>query len=186
MQEGYERAHLKKDEPLNRHVVMSGPVSGAELSEIEAIYRRDLAKLQRVATAIVGTRDAGCDAVQGGFARAVYRRAEFRREGSLEGWLWRIVVTTARDAAARVWSGESSLGESQDVGGNTDEGDHAALRRAVARLPERQRLVVFLHYYADLEYGAIADALNLSTGTVGATLNQARATLRRMLVEVAR
>jgi RNA polymerase sigma-70 factor (ECF subfamily) len=165
---------------------MTRSAPSVDLSEIEAIYRRDLAKLQRVATAIIGSRDAGCDAVQDGFARAVHRRAEFRAEGSLEGWLWRIVVTTARDAAARVRSAEPSLGEHQHgaAEGNAHEDDHAALRGAVARLPERQRLVVFLRYYADLDYGAIAEALELSTGTVGATLNQARKSLRRLLVEV--
>jgi len=51
-------------------------------------------------------------------------------------------------------------------------------------LTERQREIVFLHYYADLDYAAIADALQISPGTVGATLNAARRTLRAALEEV--
>jgi len=53
-------------------------------------------------------------------------------------------------------------------------------------LPERQRLVVFLRYYADLDYSAIAEALEISPGTVAATLNSARASLRSVLEEVPR
>jgi RNA polymerase sigma factor (sigma-70 family) len=53
----------------------------------------------------------------------------------------------------------------------------------VALLPKGQRLIVFLHYYADLDYGAIAEAIGVSTGTVGATLHTARASVRRRLEE---
>jgi RNA polymerase sigma factor (sigma-70 family) len=45
-------------------------------------------------------------------------------------------------------------------------------------LTQRQREIVFLHYYADLEYAEIARALRISVGTVGATLSAARTTLR--------
>ena len=51
-------------------------------------------------------------------------------------------------------------------------------------LTDRQREIVFLHYYADLDYAAIAEALAISPGTVGATLNAARHTLRSALEEV--
>jgi DNA-directed RNA polymerase specialized sigma24 family protein len=78
--------------------------TGAGLDEIEAVYRQRLPQLRRLATAITGSREPGLDAVQDAFATAVYRRAQFRREGSLEGWVWRIVVHTqytAQSAAGR-------------------------------------------------------------------------------------
>jgi RNA polymerase sigma factor (sigma-70 family) len=54
----------------------------------------------------------------------------------------------------------------------------------IAGLPERQRLVVFLRYYADLEYREIAAALGIETGTVSATLSAAHAALRKSMAEV--
>ena len=48
----------------------------------------------------------------------------------------------------------------------------------LAALPERQRLVVFLRYFADLGYQEIAAALDIETGTVSATLHAAHANLR--------
>jgi RNA polymerase sigma factor (sigma-70 family) len=58
------------------------------------------------------------------------------------------------------------------------------VRAAVAALPERQRLILFLRYYADLDYATIAEALDVSAGTVAATLSNARSSLRRLLPEV--
>ncbi len=60
------------------------------------------------------------------------------------------------------------------------------LRAAVAALPERQRLALFLRYYADLDYQSIATALGVERGTVAATLHAAHAVLRTKLKEVAR
>ena len=161
-------------------------MTGAGLDEIEAVYRARLPELRRVATAITGNREPGIDAVQDAFATAVHRREQFRREGSLEGWLWRIVVHTAQSAAARA-SSRATLSMPVEAPaeseGKTDVG-LGELQALVRELPERQRLVLFLHYYADLDYVAIADVLEISVGTVGATLNQARRALRRLLDEV--
>ena len=46
--------------------------------------------------------------------------------------------------------------------------------------------MLFLRYYADLDYHSIADALGIAAGTVGAALNAAHAALLRQLQEVER
>jgi DNA-directed RNA polymerase specialized sigma24 family protein len=145
------------------------------LEELEALYRSRLPEFRRVATAIAGDRELGCDAVQEAFARAVRKRRTFRGGGTLEAWVWQIVVNAARDARRR----RPVLAEPLDGATN----GHAPVL-PLDLLTERQREVVFLHYYADLDYAAIADALAISPGTVGATLNAARRTLRRALEEV--
>lgn len=43
--------------------------------------------------------------------------------------------------------------------------------------------MLFLRYYADLDHAAIADALGIRVGTVGATLNQAHTAMRKRLEE---
>ena len=54
----------------------------------------------------------------------------------------------------------------------------------IAFLPERQRLALFLRYYADLDYRAIAAVLGVELGTVGPTLAGAQRAIRRALQEV--
>ena len=62
----------------------------------------------------------------------------------------------------------------------------ADVRAWIASLPERQRLVVFLRYFADLDYRSIATALDVEVGTVSATLAAAHAALRRAYKEAVR
>jgi RNA polymerase sigma-70 factor (ECF subfamily) len=159
--------------------------SRAGLEEIEDVYRRRLAELRRVATAITGSREAALDAVQDAFARAIRQRESFRGEGSLDAWLWRIVVNTARDHA-KERAAQPLEDASVRASGGSESGapGERGLHVLVAELPERQRLTLFLRYYADLDYGTIAAALEISPGTVGATLSQAREGLRRLMNEV--
>jgi RNA polymerase sigma factor (sigma-70 family) len=149
------------------------------LEEIERVYRTGYPTYLRVACAITDSPDLGHDAVQEAFVRAIRSRGSFRARGSLEGWIWRIVVNAARDrrvpAVAPV---------SESVPGETRDEDRSELREAIARLPERQRLAVFLRYFADLDQASIAQALSVRPGTVAATLHAARESLRQSLEEV--
>jgi RNA polymerase sigma-70 factor (ECF subfamily) len=150
--------------------------------EIEAVYRRDFHRFLRVAEAICGDVETARDAVQDGFASALRSARSFRRESSLETWLWAAVVNAARSARRRR-SGHDPFDELADRR-TTAPAERSPLPKALAELPERQRIVLFLRYYADLDYAAIAATLGISTGTVGATLNHAHAALRRRLQEV--
>jgi RNA polymerase sigma factor (sigma-70 family) len=131
--------------------------------------------------AITGDYHEALDAVQEGFADAIRSRRRYRREGSLEAWVWRAVVNAARDARRPRHGNEmpEALASSSDRPEPSPE-----LAAAVAGLPERQRLVLFLRHYADLDYRAIGEALGIRTGTVSATLSAARDSLRRALTKV--
>jgi len=143
-------------------------------SQIESLYRADFGRFERVARAMAGDRDAALDAVQEGFADALRHAGQWAGSGSLEGWVWRCVVNRARKARQRRSASESPT--SDDPTDRTERDSDLGAR--LATLPERQRLVVFLRYFADLEYKEIAAALEIETGTVSATLHAAHANLR--------
>jgi DNA-directed RNA polymerase specialized sigma24 family protein len=145
------------------------------IDELEALYRSRVQEFRRVAAAIAGDRELGCDAVQEAFAKALRKRRSHRGSGTLEAWVWRIVVNAARDARRRAPAASEPRGSSTN--------DHVP-PLPLELLTERQREIVFLHYYADLDYASIAEALAISPGTVGATLTAARRTLRRAYEEV--
>ena len=157
------------------------------MGRIAAAYELRFAQYVRVATAITGDRERGRDAVQDAFARAIAGCLAYRGDGPLEAWLWRAVTNAARNqrragsSAVTVWTLEDESGEELAAEG----AEEAAVRRHVAALPERQRLVLFLRYYADLSYAEIGEALGLRTGTVSATLAAAHRTLRGRLQPVA-
>jgi RNA polymerase sigma factor (sigma-70 family) len=150
------------------------------LEEIESLYRSRFRHFVAVARAITGDRELALEAVQEAFANVVRSRRGFRREGSLEAWVWRAVVNSARDARGR---GRPAQPVEERRNGHNPEA-RPELTRAIAALPERQRLAVFLRYYADLDYRGIAAALDVEVGTVSATLSHAHAALRRSLAGV--
>jgi RNA polymerase sigma-70 factor (ECF subfamily) len=154
----------------------------ATAAEIEEVYRARASEFLRVATAIAGGRERGRDAVQEALTRAFARRATFRGSGTVEAWLWKAVLNSARNARNR----SPQLAEQPHTDAAAEEatdGRREAVRAAVAGLPERQRHALFLRYYADLDYEAIAAALGVRRGTVSATLNHAHQALRAALGE---
>jgi RNA polymerase sigma factor (sigma-70 family) len=157
--------------------------SGASLAAIEDVYRRRFRAFVGIAAALVGDADAGRDAVQEAFAQAVRTRRKFRDDGPLDAWLLRAVVNTALSGRRRRARHASLDGTPLQAGAPVGRGDDD-VKTALALLPERQRVVLFLRYYADLDYRAIAETLGIATGTVAATLNAARCALRRRLEEV--
>lgn len=146
------------------------------IDNLEELYRTQRPQFCRVAAAIAGGRAAGEDAVQDAFAKAVRERRSYRGHGSLDAWVWRIVVNTARDARR---ARRPLLGLVDRPEAPTPNGRSVSL--PLELLTDRQREVLFLHYYADLDYATIAEALGISPGTVGATLSTARRVLRQAL-----
>ena len=155
--------------------------------DIEAVYRRRYGRFLRVAAAILRDEQLAEEAVHDAFVRALRHRHGFDRRGSLEAWLWRIVVNEARRRRSLERAAPLSPLESEALTGTSNgHRESGAVEAIVAALPERQRLALFLRYYADLDYDAIATALGIKPGTVAATLHAAHAALRRQLLEVER
>jgi RNA polymerase sigma-70 factor, ECF subfamily len=150
---------------------------GASLEEIEVIYRRRYPAFLRVAVGITGDEQLALDAVQDAFVGIVRSRGGIRRRSSIEAFAWRAVVNAARDR--RVARPEDT-GLPDFPSPDTPEPDDR-IRRAIAGLPERQRLVLFLRYFADLEYEAIGQVMRVRPGTVAAALNSARAGVKKAL-----
>ena len=69
---------------------------------------------------------------------------------------------------------------------SVDDREWPEIRAAIASLPERQKTILFLRHYADLDYDQIGAVLGIARGTVAATLNTAHTRLRTVLGEVRR
>ena len=148
------------------------------------LYERKFRAFLAGAYAVVGETEAARDVVQEAFARALRERGRFRSDGPLEAWLWRIVINVARDETRRSRLAELSADELVALASvGSDALSAHDLRDELRSLPERQRLAVFLHYYANLPYEEVAQLLEVTPGTVGASLNAARRTLRSRIKE---
>jgi RNA polymerase sigma-70 factor (ECF subfamily) len=147
---------------------------------IETLYRERYGRFRDGVATITGDYESARDVVQEAFARALRKRRSYRGEGSLEAWVWRIALRTAREHAGR--RPGVSLNGALPAELVEPERD-PALAEALRTLPPKRRLIVFLRYFADLSYGQIAELCEVSEGTVGATLAQARSSLEDRLRE---
>ena len=133
---------------------------------LEQLYRDRYRTFRDVLAGVVGSHDLAREVVQEAFARALRERRQFRGDGSLEAWVWRIALNVAfklRRDLRREWELESEP-VVRDAAHDPD------VRTAVQALPPRRRVMVFLRYFADLSYAEIADVVSVSEGTVAATL----------------
>jgi RNA polymerase sigma-70 factor (ECF subfamily) len=146
---------------------------------IERLYRERYTRFRNGVAPVTGSYETAHDAVQEGFARALRASRQYSGRGSLEGWVWRIVLRTAVEQRR---PGEEVSLDALDPEFVEPEHDFA-LTSAVQALPPRRRLVVFLRYFADLPYQTIAEVLEVEAGTVAATLAQAKETLATVLQE---
>ena len=144
---------------------------------------------------LVHDREVAAEVSNRAFFKAYEHLASFDESRPLRAWMLRIAANEAlnelrsrrRDAAHAFGGAEAEI-ELEQISGAPDPGEivsrrerSAAIRDAVSRLPEPQRVVVVLRYFADLAYADIAELTQQSVNNVGVTLLRARERLRRDL-----
>jgi RNA polymerase sigma-70 factor (ECF subfamily) len=143
-----------------------------------AWVRPHLAAMARLAARLAPGADRD-DIVQEALARAWSKRSQYdAARGTASAWLLTITANQARTAARRTPLA-LELVETAAPARDTDAG--LDVERAVAGLPERQRLAVDCFYFADLSIADTAAVMGCSEGTVKSTLSDARARLRPLL-----
>ena len=157
------------------------------------LMERHHLRIYRIALAYLSDRDEAQDAVQETFVKAYQGAARWDGSSEVAPWLARIAVNHAID---RYRHGRRRL-RSETPLDDEEHGERIAApapspeRRAMGReagerisaalhaLPDRQRAVVVLRLYEDMNLDEIARTLDMSLGTVKSSLHRA---LRRMRV----
>jgi RNA polymerase sigma-70 factor (ECF subfamily) len=144
-----------------------------------------------VALRMLGNRAEAEDIAQDTFLRAHRALGEFRGEARLGTWLYAIASRLCLNrlaSGARRHEQHNDLALSQapaegaDAAGTLERGElEAALREAVAALPEDRRIVVVLRDLEGLGYEEIAEVLGVPLNTVRSRLHRARLDLKAKL-----
>ncbi len=96
--------------------------------------------------------------------------------GSVDAWVWTVALNLSRSKRRR-WAAarraQARLGPATDLRQDPDPATVVAIRRAVATLPDRQRMAVALRYFADLPVKDVAVIMGCAEGTVSAHTHQA-------------
>jgi RNA polymerase sigma-70 factor (ECF subfamily) len=155
---------------VDRLLADPGAFADACAAERLAIFRTLLA--------VSGDPDLADDLAQDALKRALERREQYRGDAPLGAWLHRIALNSWRDHVRwrrlRRWVGLDDPATWAVAAPPAGDPDAAIdLRRALARLPDRQRAAIVLRYYHDYDYAAIGAALGVTAGSAGSILSRA-------------
>ena len=137
-------------------------------------------QLLHTAWLLTGDRHRAEDLVQTALVRTYAAWGRVRSEDAT-AYARRVLVNAHTDWWRRRPWRERPLDELPELTGPDETGrlaDRDLLVRALDRLGRRERLVVVLRYYADLDIGTVAELLGVTPGTVKSTASRALAKLR--------
>jgi RNA polymerase sigma-70 factor (ECF subfamily) len=180
-------------EPSDRELMTR--LGRGDRDALAPLMERHHRRIYRVALAYVRNADEALDVVQETFVRAFRHAARWDTASEVVPWLVRIAVNHSIDRYRR---GRRRLATEEPL----EPGDHDAritaddpsperrvfgrelserLAAALRRLPGRQRDVFVLRHYDELSLEEIANALEMSLGTVKSSLHRAIHRLRTEL-----
>lgn len=141
---------------------------------------------------MVMNHDDANDIVQNVFLKVWTNLHNFRGDAKLSTWLFKIAVNESinflnkeKHRANTVSDGEEdSLLLSNLEADDFFDGDalQLELQQAIAKLPEKQRLVFNMRYYDELKYEEISEILGTSVGALKASYHHAVKKLTDMLL----
>lgn len=158
----------------------------------ETLFKRYYSHVYAVSLRVLGSPEDAEELTLDVFLKLYERPAERLEDGTLGGWLYRTALNAAfnslRSRKRRLgwWNRLAVLQRSDPPAGeNPSEAvernsDIAAVRSALARLPEKQRNALVLRSHG-FQYREIASALNISASSVGTILARGERALRRQL-----
>src|ERR671915_136272 len=106
---------------------------------LERLYRDRYVAFRNTLATVTGSYDSARDVVQETFVRAIRKRRDYRGDGSLEAWVWRIAFRTAFESR-KARHGTPGTNGSFDPALTEPDRD-PDLAAAVPRLPPRKRLL---------------------------------------------
>jgi len=153
----------------------------------ELLYRKFSREMYSICLAYENDRDEAKDILQEGFIKVFRSIKTFDRQGSLKGWIRRIITNTAID----YWRSSSREDQflSIDFIKSTDQPfetpntsfDYSDIMNQVSRLPSGARLILNLYALEGYSHKEIAEKLSISEGTSKSQVNRARHLLQQYL-----
>jgi RNA polymerase sigma-70 factor (ECF subfamily) len=172
---------MEQDEELMQRVATG------DLRAFDELVRRHQRSVWRAALRFTGDPAEAEDLAQDAFLKVLAAAPRYRPAGAFRGYLLTTVARTCLDwVRKRKPAVLEAVPEIEDPAPKPDQSREVnerdrSIRRALAGLPERQRMAVILRYYEALGYAEIAQILEVTPKAVERLLWRARETLRKVL-----
>jgi RNA polymerase sigma factor (sigma-70 family) len=179
----HEAAPERSDEEL-----MAAYVDGDQ-GAFRLLFARHAPLLTRVVRAQIRSDEEAHDLVQQVFLQLHRARRDYRKGDPLKPWLFTIAYNLCRDRwRATAHRREVPVAGAELEAGSTDAADllqerqrSDLLRAALVDLPDDQRRVIEMHWFADLPLPEVAAALGVSLSAVKVRAHRGYERLRKNL-----
>ena len=173
--------------------IIEGCVAGKRSAQ-SALYRKYAAVMLAVCLRYAQNRDEAEDILQEAFLKIFQNISSYRKEGSFEGWMKRIMINHAlnyyrKNRKMPFLEDIDSINETEIL----EKDDHAALHAPVSAekllaliqlLPPGYRMVFNMYVFEEYSHKEISDELSISENTSKTQLLKARRMLRKKLNEL--
>ena len=166
--------------------LVEGCINGDPKAQRE-LYNKFASKMMGVAYRYANSGEEAQDILQDAFIKVFERMKSFKKEGSLEGWVRRIVVNTALDNIRKNKKDKYNvaLAEAEYLASDKDfilENLSAQeLLQLLKTLPQGYRTVFNLYAIEGYSHKEIADQLGISENTSKSQFSRAKAFMRKLI-----
>ena len=148
------------------------------------LYAQYAQKLYATAFYLLGRKEDAEDIVMDTVADAFAQIRSLRNADAFGGWIFRILMNKLkRKRKEYALACEEELFDTLPAEAGEPSAEHAALRQAVAQLPQQDREIVLLGVLGGYESAEIAQILGMNANTVRSRRMRTLAKLREMLTE---
>lgn len=149
-------------------------------TEVERLVNTYSDLILRVSyTYLKSTHDAQ-DICQTVFLKLLTSRKRFQSEEHEKAWMIRTTVNACKDLLGSAWRSRTcGIEACAEVA--APEVEEGSLMAALHMLPEKYRMVIYLHYYEGYSAREIAKMLGENAATIGTQLFRGRKQLRTIL-----
>lgn len=137
--------------------------------------------IYRIAYNITQNREDAFDVCQEVFVRLIHNRHKIKNDQHLKSWLIRTAVNCSKSNCTQAYKRHSVGFEEVKESEYTLETGAETLLDTIAKLPEKYRTVIHLHYYNDLKIEEIAKILSITKSGVKTRLTRGRKLLKQLI-----
>lgn len=162
-----------------------------ELEAMRQLYERHASRVYTVVRRLAGDDDLAADLAQEAWTSAFQKIRAFRGEAAFGTWVHRIAVNTAltrlrqfsrRRDLEQGFDGSTTLGN-PDRWPASNVPDRLTVQRALDKMPDGYRSVLWLHDVEGYTHEEIGARLGIAVGTSKSQLSKARSRLRALIGE---
>jgi RNA polymerase sigma-70 factor (ECF subfamily) len=173
--------------------ILEGCIEGKRSAQ-SALYRKFASVMLAVCMRYAHDQDEAEDILQEAFLKVFQNIGTYRREGSFEGWMKRIMINHAlnhfrKNRKLPYHEDIEGINETEIIDFGERESQHPpisadTLMKLIQGLPPGYRLVFNMYVFEEYSHKEIADMLGISENTSKTQLLKARRMLRNRLTEL--